>query len=53
MDYTNHPFPGKRHTVFGKKGMVATSQPLAAQTGLEILKKAATRLTPRLRPLRP
>jgi len=39
MDYTNHPFPGKRHTVFGKKGMVATSQPLAAQTGLEILKK--------------
>ncbi len=39
MDYLNHPFPGKRHTVFGKKGMVATSQPLAAQTGLEILKK--------------
>ncbi|WP_404466961.1 gamma-glutamyltransferase family protein [Planococcus rifietoensis] len=39
MDYTNHPFSGKRHTVFGKKGMVATSQPLAAQTGLEILKK--------------
>ncbi|MGM0896590.1 MAG: gamma-glutamyltransferase family protein [Bacillota bacterium] len=39
MDYSNHPFPGKRHTVFGKKGMVATSQPLAAQTGLEILKK--------------
>lgn len=39
MDYLNHPFSGKRHTVFGKKGMVATSQPLAAQTGLEILQQ--------------
>ena len=39
MDYLNHPFPSKRHTVFAKKGMVATSQPLAAQAGLEIIKK--------------
>lgn len=39
MDYLNHPFPSKRHTVFSKKGMVATSQPLAAQAGLEILQK--------------
>ena len=39
MDYLNHPFSSKRHTVFAKKGMVATSQPLAAQAGLEILKK--------------
>ena len=38
MDYLNHPFPAKRHTVFAKKGMVATSQPLAAQAGLEILR---------------
>ena len=39
MDYLHHPFQGKRHTVFAKKGMVATSQPLAAQAGLDILKK--------------
>lgn len=39
MDYLNHPFPSKRTTVFAQKGMVATSQPLAAQAGLEILKK--------------
>lgn len=39
MDYLNHPFPSQRHTVFARKGMVATSQPLAAQAGLEILKK--------------
>ncbi len=39
MDYLHHPFPSKRNTVFAKKGMVATSQPLAAQAGLEILQK--------------
>ena len=39
MDYLYHPFPGKRNTVFAKKGMVATSQPLASQAGLDILKK--------------
>lgn len=39
MDYLYHPFQAKRHTVFAKKGMVATSQPLAAQAGLEILQK--------------
>lgn len=39
MDYLFHPFVSKRHTVFAKKGMVATSQPLAAQAGLEILQK--------------
>ncbi|MDQ0271792.1 gamma-glutamyltransferase family protein [Cytobacillus purgationiresistens] len=39
MDFLNHPFQSKRHTVFAKKGMVATSQPLAAQAGLEILQK--------------
>ncbi|BEJ15312.1 hypothetical protein CspHIS471_0410790 [Cutaneotrichosporon sp. HIS471] len=31
------PFPSRRSTVFSAKGMVATSQPLAAQAGLEIL----------------
>lgn len=39
VDYLNHPFASKRHTVFAKNGMVATSQPLAAQVGLEIMKK--------------
>lgn len=34
-----HPYPSNRVPVYAKKGMVATSQPLAAQAGLEILKK--------------
>jgi gamma-glutamyltranspeptidase/glutathione hydrolase len=34
-----HPYPSRRSMVFARKGMVATSQPLAAQAGLEILKK--------------
>ncbi|MCM3597352.1 gamma-glutamyltransferase family protein [Metabacillus idriensis] len=39
FDYLNHPYPSERQTVFAKNGMVATSQPLAAQAGLDILKK--------------
>lgn len=39
MDYLHHPFAAKRHTIFAKKGMVATSQPLAAQAGIEILQR--------------
>lgn len=39
FDPNHYPFPSQRHCVFGKKGMVATSQPLAAQAGLDILKK--------------
>ncbi|ABR46901.1 Gamma-glutamyltransferase [Alkaliphilus metalliredigens QYMF] len=38
-DALHYPYPSKRNVVYGKKGMVATSQPLAAQAGLEILKK--------------
>ena len=34
-----HPYPSRRQTVYGRKGMVATSQPLAAQAGLDILKR--------------
>jgi gamma-glutamyltranspeptidase/glutathione hydrolase len=34
-----YPYPSRRMTVFSKNGMVATSQHLAAQAGLEILKK--------------
>ena len=33
-----YPYTSQRNVVYGKKGMVATSQPLAAQAGLQILK---------------
>ncbi len=41
MDYEplNYPYPSRRMVVYAKNGMVATSQPLASQAGLEILKK--------------
>lgn len=41
MDYNSliYRYPSQRRVVYGKKGMVATSQPLAAQAGLEILKR--------------
>ncbi|MFS1512310.1 gamma-glutamyltransferase family protein [Chengkuizengella sp. SCS-71B] len=39
IDYLHHPYPSQRMTVFAKRGMVATSQPIAAQVGLDILKK--------------
>ena len=35
----SYPYPSKRNLVYGSKGMVCTSQPLAAQAGLEILKR--------------
>ncbi|ACL21883.1 Gamma-glutamyltransferase [Desulfitobacterium hafniense DCB-2] len=34
-----HPYPSKRSLSFASRGMVATSQGLAAQAGLDILKK--------------
>ncbi|MGG3006214.1 gamma-glutamyltransferase family protein [Geobacillus stearothermophilus] len=39
MDYLYHPYPSQRMTVFAKNGVVATSQSLAAQAGLDVLKK--------------
>lgn len=33
-----YKYPSRRNVVYGHRGMVATSQPLAAQAGLEILK---------------
>lgn len=39
FDYLNYPYPSQRTTTIAKNGMVATSQPLAAQAGLSILKK--------------
>ncbi|MFC7061960.1 gamma-glutamyltransferase family protein [Halobacillus seohaensis] len=38
-DYLNQPFASKRMTTIANNGMVATSQPLASQVGLDILKK--------------
>lgn len=34
-----HPYPSQRMTMYARRGMVATSQPLAAQAGLEVLKR--------------
>ena len=34
-----YPYPSRRSAVCGKNGMVCTSQPLAAQAGLSILRK--------------
>lgn len=34
-----NPYPSRRMVVYGRRGMVATSQPLAAQAGIEVLKK--------------
>ncbi|MGE7021823.1 gamma-glutamyltransferase family protein [Solibacillus cecembensis] len=39
MNFLHYPFPSKRNTVIANRGMVATSQPLAAQAGLDILKR--------------
>jgi gamma-glutamyltranspeptidase/glutathione hydrolase len=39
FDFSNYPYSSQRMTTFAKNGMVATSQPLAAQAGLDILKK--------------
>jgi gamma-glutamyltranspeptidase / glutathione hydrolase len=39
LDYLHYPYSSQRMTTFAANGMVATSQPLAAQAGLEILKK--------------
>lgn len=39
FDFQNHPYPSQRTTVMANNGMVATSQPLAAQAGLDIMKK--------------
>ncbi len=36
--FSEYEYPSQRTVVFGRKGMVATTQPLASQAGLEILK---------------
>lgn len=39
FDSQYYPYSSQRRVVFGNKGMVATSQALAAQAGLDIIKK--------------
>jgi len=39
FDSLHYRYPSRRSVVYGKNGMVCTSQPLAAQAGLDILKK--------------
>jgi len=39
VDLTSSPFPSRRSPVLSANGMVATSQPLAAQVGLEVLRE--------------
>ncbi|MGZ4123190.1 MAG: gamma-glutamyltransferase family protein [Tumebacillaceae bacterium] len=39
FDALHHPYTSQRNTVYAKNGMVATSQPLAAQAGLDILRR--------------
>lgn len=39
FDALKYSYPSIRRVIYGKKGMVCSSQPLAAQAGLDILKK--------------
>lgn len=39
FDALRYDYPSRRNVVYARKGMVATSQTLAAQAGLEMLKK--------------
>ena len=38
-DFVPFRFPSRRSVVYGTKGVVAASQPLAVEAGLEILRK--------------
>ena len=39
FDPLAYPYPSRRNCVYAARGMVATSQPLAAQAGLHILQQ--------------
>ncbi len=39
MDALRYKYPSRRTLVYGSRGMTATTQPLAAQAGLEMLRK--------------
>ncbi|WP_243095510.1 gamma-glutamyltransferase family protein [Thermus thalpophilus] len=42
MRLTHYPYPSRRHVVLGRRGAVATSQPLAALAGMEMLLKGGS-----------
>lgn len=44
FDGASNKYPSRRSVVYGKNGMVCTSQALAAQAGLDVLKEEATLL---------
>ena len=39
FDTLKNDYPSRRSVIYGRKGMVCTSQPLAAQAGLDIIKQ--------------
>lgn len=39
FNHMEYRYPSRREAIFAKNGMVCTSQPLAAQAGLDILKQ--------------
>ena len=39
MNPERYDYPSRRRVIYGRHGMVCSSQPLAAQAGLDILKK--------------
>lgn len=39
FDAYKYAYPSRRHVVYGRKGMVCATVPIAAQAGLEVLKK--------------
>lgn len=51
FNHQRYPYASQRSAMYSTRGMVATSQPLAAQAGLDMLKKAAMRLMLRLQQL--
>src|SRR3712207_7163559 len=42
IDLSRLPFPSTRQPVFATRGMIATSQPLAAQVGMAILQRGGS-----------
>lgn len=39
FDPLQYRYPSRRRLVYGRRGMVCASQPLAAQAGLDMIKK--------------
>ena len=49
FDALKYSYASRRSLVYGRRGMVSTSQPLAAQAGLDIIKKEIGRASCRER----